>query len=372
MESRRSSHHGLQTSGATATVFLFTATLLAACGGRVAEDQAADGSTASGCNGEVDCPLGQACSNGACVPIEDIADANPSSPDGSTNAVDPPTGLFLTPSATTLVAGAPFSLTWGSTGADSCHGIGPNAPGVAGWTGQALATNQGAPGLSLILVQGNYVFEMRCDSAGGSATVQTTSITVNAAPTPTTDFCSSYYDGVARPVPTTPQFTAHGFTKVEVPFATVWGVQPGIAGSGPVAVPGNFLNPVVNRYLAIPVTLVAPAQQMNMAWLESQGVGIPSASVSWSISPCPGDFRPRDLFPPANDAFLGSNCGGAALAFSGTLSIAKEGEGLAGCQIPLDTKVYLNIAPHDMFQATPPAVSQCGENPVCGLAFTVE
>ena len=185
-----------------------------------------------------------------------------------------------------------------------------------------------------------------------------------------TDFCARYYDGVARPVPTAPQFRAHGFEGLEVAFETIWGAEPGISGSGPVTVPGNFLNPVANRYLTVPIRLTAPARQVNLAWLESQGVGIQSANLSITVSACPGDFRPSSR--GAEDSFLGFPCRpSSTVSFSGTLSIAVEGEGLGGCQIPPDTTVYLNIAPHDMFQESAPAESTCGDSPVCGLAFTI-
>ncbi len=284
-----------------------------------------------------------------------------------------PTGLVLTPSATTLTAGAPFNLTWTSTNAEACYAVGPS--GVSGWSGRALATVQGSPGLSLSLVQGVYAFQMRCYNAGGSTSVTSATVTVEqggGGPGPGTGYCSEYYDGSTRPVPTDVRFTAHGFARSETAFSTIWGTTPGIGGGPAISLPGNFLNPAALRYLTIPFVLNAPANQVTFQWIDAQGTGIPSGAVSVTISPCPGDFRPRSFNPPGNDVYLSFNCGSAQAGISGSLSASRPESGLAGCVAPTGKTMYLNIATYDMFTPTTPSSTSCGASSTCGVNMHVQ
>ncbi len=296
---------------------------------------------------------------------------NLGSPGGGTN---PPTNLSLTPSVTTLTAGSAFNLTWSSSNAEACFGAGPTSPSVNGWTGQPLPTSRGAPGLPLTLAQGTYNFQMRCFNATGSASVTASTVTVTegGGGTPGDGYCSEYYNGTTRPVPTTASFNAHGFSQVIATFFSIWGVQPGIGGGPQVAVPGNFLNPSNGRYLAIPFTFTGAANQVTFNWIDSQGGGIPTGAVSVTISPCPGDFRPAVFPTPANDAYLSLACRGQSSGISGGLSAATPTSGLGGCVAPTGQQMYLNIATYNMYTTTTPTTSTCGGNTTCGVNMAVQ
>ncbi len=292
---------------------------------------------------------------------------------GSGGGTNPPTNLTLTPSSTSITAGAPFNLTWSSSNAEACFGSGPTNPAVSGWTNQPLTTSRGSPGLSLTLAEGSYNFQMRCYNATGSAIVNASAVTVGPGTPPVGDgYCTEYYNGTTRPVPTDVRFTAHNFQQVLRSFGDIWGVQPGI-GSGPqVAVPGNFLNPSTSRYLAIPFTLSGAANQVTFTWIDVQGSGIPTGQVAVTISPCPGDFRPRVFPSPPSDVYLSQNCRFDQTGISGNLVAATPTSGLSGCLAPTGKQMYLNIATYNMFTTTTPTTSTCGGNSTCGVNMQVQ
>jgi len=293
---------------------------------------------------------------------------------GSTGGgTNPPTGLSLTPSVTALTAGAPFNLTWGSVGAEACFGAGPTSPSVSGWTGRVLATSQGGAGLALTLAEGTYNFQMRCYNATGSQIVNATPVVVSASTGGGTGagYCGEYYNGTTRPVPTDPRFTAHNFTRGDATFVGIWGTQPGVGGGPAVALPGNFLDPSFGRYLAVPITLSGSATQVTFQWIDSQGSGIPTGQVSVTISPCPGDFRPRQFPNTTGDDYLSIACGSSQTGISGNLSATSQ-SGQAGCLAPTGKQLFLNIATHNMYLPTAPTTSTCGGASTCGVNMQVQ
>jgi len=297
--------------------------------------------------------------NGANCVTANLGDGGGTPPPGA------PTNLVLTPSATTLTAGSAFNLTWSSSGAEACYGVGP--AGVSGWTGQVLATSRGAPGLSLSLAQGSYAFQMRCFNAGGSANVTAATVTVTqgSGGGGGGDYCSEFY---ASGLPTGSAFNAHGFTKVEVPFFTVWGAQPGFTAGITAGVPGQFVNPSTNRYMAIPFTITSDSgvgTQVNLSWIESQLPGVSTGAVTVTISPCAGDFRARVI--GSSDVYLGAQCR-ASVGIAGNMS-ATSVVGQSGCPAPKDKQMYINIATYDMYGATPPQTSTCSGATTCGVAM---
>ncbi len=275
-----------------------------------------------------------------------------------------PTGLSLTPSATTLNTGNPFNLQWGSTNADACFGLAPS--GVSGWSSQVLAPARGAPGLALTLAQGTYNFQMRCYNANGSNSVAAQTVTVNQSVTPPTgDYCSEYY---ATGLPTGSAFNAHNFTRADGSFFGIWGAQPGFSAGITAGVPGTFLDPSSGRYLAIPFTLLSDSgtgTQVNLSWVESQLPGVATGAVTVTISPCAGDFRPP--VPGSQDIYLSFQCRASA-GISAQLS-ATSVFGQSGCRAPKDKQMYINVATYDMFRATPPTTSTCSGTSTCGVAM---
>lgn len=289
---------------------------------------------------------------------------------GGGGGTNPPTNLVLTPSTTSLTAGGAFSLTWSSSGAEVCYGVGPTSPSVLGWTGQPLATSRGTPGLALSLTTaGDYVFQMRCYSATGSAQTSTATVTVTQSggggPGPT-DYCAEYYDGTTRPVPTSPSFTAHGHERKDQTFESIWSVAPGTPGERR-ALPGIFLLPAQNRYLSVPFTMTQGSgaqSQFDFNWVEAAGLeGVVSGSVTVTVSPCPGDFRPSQA--GSTDIYLSAQCR-RTYGIQNGITVTADPT-LSGCFAPVNKIMYLNISTHNMYN-TPPSASSCSGQ-TCGVSM---
>jgi hypothetical protein len=283
-----------------------------------------------------------------------------------TGPIDPngPTGLALAPSTTNLFVNGAFSLAWASgTGTESCYGAGP--AGISNWTGQSLATS-GTRNLSL--PEGSHIFQLRCFNSAGSATISSAVVTVapNPGPGPAEPYCQEHY---GAGLPTSPNFTAFGFQRVDVAFEEIWGVAPGQT-SLRRALPGNFLRPSAGRYLAIPFTMTASegsGTQFTFGAIEASSLeGVATGSVSASISPCPGDFRPR---ASSTDIYLSHQCRNSfqnALQFNLTVTSIT---GQSGCLAPPGKVMYLNLATYDMWGPTAPTSTTCGTNETCGVSM---
>lgn len=185
------------------------------------------------------------------------------------------------------------------------------------------------------------------------------------------DYCAEYYGDY---VPSSSNFTAHGLTKVEVAFSSVWGVEPGMGSGNTVPVPGQLLPETQGRYLAIPIVFTGDqigngSVQANFSFVEWQprpNISYPVVThpVSYSISPCPGDFRPAAQNSP--DPYLRFSCRGGSSAISGNFSLSSIAS-LSGCPTPKGKKLYLNIATYDMFLSDLPFDQYCTST--CGVAL---
>jgi hypothetical protein len=294
---------------------------------------------------------------------------------GATGTTNPPSNLTITPSVTTLPPNTTFNLNWTGNGTEVCYGVSPQ--NITGWTNQPLPPTQSFPGYPITLTSaGTYNFGIRCYNVGGSASATSANVVVSttAPPPPPTggnNYCAEYYDGINRPIPSSPAFTAHGFQKVEVEFPTIWQSQPGFTSGVTAGVPGNFMFPTGGKYLAIPYILTSStassgARQINLSYLEPQALGIIGANISVSISPCPGDFRPMQT--GTTDIYLGHQCR-TEFGLAGNMS-ATSVIGLSGCWAPPDAKMYINIATYDMFSNSGPVPGRGGPciSP-CGVAM---
>lgn len=296
---------------------------------------------------------------------------------GGSTGTNPPTAT-LTASATAVEIGQPFTLTWNSTNADACYSSAP-ATGATGWTG-VVRNKSGSlsAGTSLTLSVGTHTFSIRCYNSTGSVTASSAPVTVTAATTPQpTAYCSEYYDGTPA-MPTSPNFTAFNFTKVEVPYVEAFGVPPGsgtVPSSNKIPLPADLLNPVTQRYLAIPFTMTDDSgtanSQMIFDWIEGGVWGTTTGAITVTVSPCAGDFRkPTNGSDP--DIYLRPQCRTTApLTFFSGLSIASV-TSLSGCLAPKDKLMYINMATYDMYGATQPTSSTCTNSATCGGAFTVK
>lgn len=295
---------------------------------------------------------------------------NAGSTGGSGTGTNPPVAFTLTPSAATITQGSAFSLSWNSADSQVCYGESPS--GVASWSGQVFA-NSGSQSLSLTATNATtaatYSFTLRCYSAGGNRTASTATITVNP-PTATQEpsaYCSEYY---STGLPTSAAFTAFGFTKQEASFQSVFAVAPG-EGAAAKVLPGNFLNPSSNRYLAIPFTMSttdgsAGLNQFILDWVEAQNGVVASGPVSVSVSPCAGDFR--QAVTGSSDAYLTSQCRRSGNTNQLTVTSVT---GQSGCLAPVGKLMYINIATYNMFTTTTPTTSNCGTSATCGVSMKI-
>jgi hypothetical protein len=291
---------------------------------------------------------------------------------GTTNSggTNPPT-VTLTPSATSLLALGSFSLSWtSSSGTNACYGVGP--AGVSNWTDAVLPANGTR---SLSLPEGTYAFEIRCFNATGVTSLTAVPVTVAANPNPgpgtgTGDYCSEYYPTK----PTAASFTAYGFMRTNVEFSSLWGVNPGEATSTVAAVPALYLAPsTFERYMSVPFVMTqstGSSSQFRLQFSEPQAIpGVNPGSIDMSISPCPGDFRKRDT-SATGDEYLRSACRTNGASLTGSLTITAD-PALAGCRVPTNKVMYINIANYNMFNETKPTSSTCGVNATCGVAMSL-
>jgi len=286
---------------------------------------------------------------------------------GGSSGNNPPTAT-LSPSSTTLSQGAAFTLNWNTANsAEACYAVGP--ANIANWTGRTLNVNGNQ---SLSLLQGEYVFQMRCYSDGGKVSVSTPLVTVEPGSTPPpvgSDYCAEVYG--SNP-PTVPNFTAFGFERVDRDYASVWGVQPGMGQGDPRVVPGEFMNPTAQRYLAISFVMAndvpgTSESQYRIDWREPQAQGVPGGMVSVAISPCPGDFRAPVTF--SSDLYESAACRKTVSSLN-TLSVTSV-QGAPGCYAPKGKTMYINVATHNMYGTTAPTTSTCGNNTACGASMEV-
>ncbi len=188
------------------------------------------------------------------------------------------------------------------------------------------------------------------------------------------DYCAEYYGDY---VPSSSNFTAHGLTKVEVAFSDIWSVEPGMGGGNTMPVPGPFLPETQGHYLTIPIVFTGDqigngSVQTNFSFVEWQprpNIDYPvvTHSISYSISPCPGDFRPVVQNSP--DPYLRFSCRGGSPTISGNFSLSSIAS-LAGCPTPKGKKLYLNIATYNMFLSDLPFDQYCTST--CGVALRVQ
>lgn len=281
---------------------------------------------------------------------------------------NPPTGVAVSVSTTTASVGAPIGLSWTSTAAAGCFGMGP--AGVPGWSGVVLPATRsvGNPLMLTLSAPGAYTFGLYCfNQLGASPTVSSQTVTVVGTPPPPADFCSEHYDGIVRPIPSEAQFHAHGFTRVWRSVGDVWGVPLGAYGP-PTFLPGNHL-PGPGAYLSIPLSLPDGLNQVRFSWTEPQGQG-PAGAVAMTISPCAGDFRPAQ--GGSSDVYLGYQCRSTGPEMSGNRYIARAGSGLAGCPVPAGKVVYLNIATYDLYHPWNPMPTCPGTGVGCGVLMSTQ
>jgi hypothetical protein len=295
---------------------------------------------------------------------------------GGSSGSNPPTITSFTPSATTITEGGSFSLSWQSNG-EVCYALEPEA--ITNWTSQTNPRGRAYPpsgSQSLSLGEGEYVFGLRCYTAGGSTTTTTATVTVEKGDEtpPPGNYCDEYYSGT-RTKPTVPAFTAFNFTKVEESFVNMFGILPGdvMPSSDMRWVPGNKISQAANHYLTIPFVMredstTSPLSQFQLRWFLTQIPGAVSGAVSVTISPCPGDFRPSAFPTDPNDLYTSNLCR-ATFNTQGALTVDSTSQ-TNGCFAPKDKQMYINVAPSNMFGGVAPTTTSCPSGQTqCGVSM---
>ena len=261
-------------------------------------------------------------------------------------------------------------LTW-STNAEVCRGISP--PTLPGWVGPLVPNN--TVGMTLnTLPPGVFDFTMRCYSAAGHVDA-VAQVTVQAAPSPAVS-CANYLDSLS-PADRN-QFNAYqadqrGMAKVESTFVERTGNMLGLS-SGYImpGLPGILGD---NQYLALSFTMPAAGTSPNtgkfiLNFTPPPGSLVEHAAIM-AISPCPGDFRPRDTSAGA-ETYKKAVCR-STYSMASQIRGAVPGVDASRCLIPANTTMYLNIALRNMYtppgSAIPPDV--CPDGTPCGVGASL-
>jgi hypothetical protein len=288
-------------------------------------------------------------------------------------------------------------LKWTTTGSEICYGVSPTQ---AGWN--ALQPTSNTTGLALnTLAVGTYDFKIRCYSATGGRTVDTQSwvsgvsndaiarVIVQQGQS-TGDYCQEYLTNLQNNNPS--EYAKFQLYKAEnrlaapgtnfkrkttdTVFSTKTGKVPGKDTGAIASLPG-YLND--DEYVALSFVMDAastpPATtftgKFSLKMTLTSG-GVLEHSVVATISPCPGDFRPREN---GSEVYLSSYCRSVYTSSAASLNGNINGgtmSGLALCPTPVGKTMYLNLSLRDLSQAPandPPPADWCTTGANCGAAF---
>lgn len=292
----------------------------------------------------------------------------------------PPSISFTAPApdgASIAASAASPVLSWTTSGAQFCRGIGVTGGTVATWTGQNQPAAGSFPlsGLRDSSANKTYTFTLGCYSAppnvGYRQESRTFTMEKSAAGTGGQDYCNDFYasglpSGAAPPA---------GYARVAKNFGDIWlgktetGVfPPSSSGYTDGFGPGPSAN--TTQYLTIAVDVPANAtldRGIKINWVEPQGGNTSAAdTILLTVSPCPGDFRPSTgaVASPA-DPWTGGACRFNAPQSVIQLQVWEPGTGLPSyCALPRGKRMYINISSTDFWNGNanrcPLGVSHCG------------
>lgn len=254
----------------------------------------------------------------------------------------------------------PAILTWNSSGAN-CYGKqvirDGNAYQVPAWEKSWPANTAAGTGFSLASLPRSttniteYKLTLECHSepsplgTGASAiAIQEKTVTVKLAKSSETNSCATYLAGL--PQAERDRYYAYlpenrGFQRLEEPLASYAGGALGVySGKVPEGVPRALEN---NQYRALSFSLSAGMKATMEMKKETFGTPGIHSDLTYSISPCPGDFRPRDL--SSSDMFLNGGCRSDGLVFSFNARLRTPTTEYPGyCNIQDGRTYYFNVS----------------------------
>lgn len=353
------------------------------------------GASAQGTNTQI--PLtgtAQVNASGNIVVDCELADGKCPNIGGSVAVSDAPTINFNSPTVTiTTASAAESALTWSTNGADACYGkkveritgTGPAAPSDEWNTAQPSSATYNLTSLFNEVEPGSsstYQFTLRCYSNEPSvvSTAQPFGVgaiedmaTVTLSPpenqTPPAGNCETYLESLGTEE--RDHFDAYnadnrGFSRLPATFQArtgrVLGEYSGVLGK---ILPGKLGE---NQYLALSFSLSGVGANTGKFSLTTDVGNSHAHPVIITISPCPGDFRPRNS---SSDKYTGGICRSVYDSHGRMVRGAIPGApGATGewCDIPAGQTMYMNIAKRDLYKApgSPIPAASCAPTVECG------
>lgn len=304
------------------------------------------------------------------------------------------------------VAAAGAALTWSTSNAQVCYGLsatlapGSTGPAVTGWSKEWPAT--GSYSLNALLgsvTPGEtvaYDFTLRCystqnaiDDADAVAFVDSTRRVTLAPPaggSVGSGSCDAYlgsmtqaerdhFDAYRAENRKNSANQSYNFTRIEKTFTAQTGKTLGkdTGKIGPAAYP--YLPGVLGDTQYLALSFAMPAQnETNTGWFamdQRSAIGVGKEhNVVMTISPCPGDFRPRNN--ASNDVYLKAFC----RSTHSQQFVLKGGSNPSvtdGCPTPAGQTMYLNISLRDLSRPVGQDIPAdgCATGLYCGISTTL-
>lgn len=310
---------------------------------------------------------------------------------GSGTPGSAPEITFQGPANPVAASNTAARLYWSTTGAQNCQGrAAPTGVVASTWEKEWPATTTAANGFPVGGLARHptdptsYEFTLRCFSTPnlGVGAYKEEKHTVTLAPSGGssggggTEHCNTYLAELQANNPTEYQRylsylgTSRGFTEIRETFTARTGA---VLGTSMGSIGGGGLPKSLNdkQYVALSFS-IAEGKQATINFMGSTpGEVIEKSPLVMTISPCPGDFRPR--LSSSGDHY-GSSTSCRVSAPAETFKARMRTTGTTYCNTPAGKTMYLNIARQNLMLApgaTIPAVN-CGTGNYCGLAVSLE
>lgn len=288
---------------------------------------------------------------------------------GESDAFPGPTLVFdPLPDPIPVNPSPPAVLSWVSDGA-VCVGKEAQRDGAAfvapGWGRSWPATTDTSTGYVLTALPRSaiavteYRLTLECQSearADNTVAIRRETAIVRLAPSVTLpNSCLNYL--ATLPQEERDRYEAYlpenrGFERLEQTLKEYSGKTLGVDTGGVAGgVPGDLQN---NQYRALSFSLTG-MRPPQPGWPPSAAIAtmemkketfttpIVHSEMTYSVSPCPGDFRPRDLY--SGDVFVSSGCRTGEMAWSFNARIRTPTNAAPGfCNIEADRTYYFNVS----------------------------